>query len=190
MISSHKRFMKYSPVLIFFLAFFVYSQTVPQRTNPAARGRDPSPPPQQSPPARQVESSAGLEATGGQLPRNQNPVPERATGEAFLVSHANLIALHNANSPRYQANCLSSGCHANIFNRVTLNPSIREAHQTVETMGLPPAHCTFCHQSVEIVVGLRQERGNAGTVGKNVNVEFKCAPCHGSSPVAKPLYMK
>lgn len=128
--------------------------------------------------------------TSGQIPRNQNPVPERAAGQAFIVSNAGLIALHDARSPRYDQNCLSSGCHAGLFNRVTLKPKIREAHQIVETMGITATNCRFCHESVEIVRGMRNGRGNAGTIGKNVNVAFRCAACHGAAPIAKPLYVK
>ena len=128
--------------------------------------------------------------TTNPIPRNQDPVPDRASGEPFIVSNAGLIALHDAGSPRYKPNCLSTGCHSDIFNRVTLNPKIREAHQIVETMGITPTNCRFCHESVEIDRGMRQGRGNAGAVGKNVDVEFKCASCHGAAPIAKPLYVK
>jgi hypothetical protein len=37
---------------------------------------------------------------------------------------------------------------------------------------------------------MQRSRGNAGSVGKNVNVQSKCAICHGTAPEGKPLYMK
>lgn len=128
--------------------------------------------------------------TGSKLPRNQNPVPDRAAGEPFIGSNAGLIALHDANSPRYNLDCLSVGCHSEILNRVTLNPKIPEAHQVVARMDLNPQDCFLCHDSVEIVRGMQQSRGNAGSVGKNVDVQSKCANCHGNLPEGRPLYMK
>ncbi len=128
--------------------------------------------------------------TGSKLPRNQNPVPDRAVGEPFIGSNASLIGVHDANSPRYNPDCLSTGCHSDILSRVTLSPKLVEAHQLVAKMDLKPQDCLFCHESVEIVRGMQHSRGNAGSVGKNVDVQSKCATCHGTAPEGKPLYMK
>lgn len=119
---------------------------------------------------------------------NQNPTPPRLPGQPIVVSVAGLIAIHDAKSPRYNPDCLASGCHADIFNRTTLSRSIRPAHNIVERMGLTATDCRHCHESTEIVRGIRRERGNAAKLGKQVDPEFRCYPCHGSSGPGKQLY--
>jgi len=120
---------------------------------------------------------------------NQNPTPPRQPGQPIVVSVASLIALHDANSPRYNPDCLSSGCHSDIFNRTTLSRSIRPAHNIVERMGLTATDCRYCHESTEIVRGIRRaERGNAAKLGKQVDPGFRCYPCHGVSGPGKQLY--
>ena len=134
---------------------------------------------------------------GGILPtraqtssENQNPTPRRLAGQPIVVSVASQIGLHDARSPRYNPNCLASGCHADIFNRTTLSRSlsIRPAHNIVERMGLTAADCRYCHETTEIVRGIRRERGNAAKLGKQVDPEFRCYPCHGVSGPGKQLY--
>lgn len=123
-------------------------------------------------------------------PGNQNPSPPRKAGQPIIRSTANLIALHDAKSRQYNPNCLAAGCHADIFNRTSLNSAIPPAHNIVERMGLPATHCRFCHESTEIVRGIRRERGNATKLGKNVDPEFRCYPCHGIAGPAKKLYAR
>ncbi len=131
----------------------------------------------------------GLFLVRSQTPStNQNPTPLRKAGQPIIRSTANLIALHNAKSRQYNPNCLSAGCHADIFNRTTLSSSIRPAHNIVERMGLLATHCQFCHESTEIARGIRGERGNAAKLGKQVDPEFRCYPCHGIAGPAKKLY--
>lgn len=119
---------------------------------------------------------------------NQNPTPARKAGQPIIRSTANLIALHNAKSKQYNPNCLAAGCHADIFNRTTLGRSITPPHNLVERMGIPAAQCQFCHESTEIARGIRGERGNAAKLGKQVDPEFRCYPCHGVAGPAKKLY--
>jgi hypothetical protein len=120
---------------------------------------------------------------------NQNPTPPRLPGQPIVVSVAGLIAIHDAKSPRYNPDCLASGCHADIFNRTTLSRSIRAAHNIVERMGLTATDCRYCHESTEIVRGIRRaERGNAAKLGKQVDPGFRCYPCHGVSGPGKQLY--
>jgi len=119
---------------------------------------------------------------------NQNPTPPRMPGQPIVVSVAGLIAIHDAKSSRYNPDCLASGCHADIFDRTTLSRSIRPAHNIVERMGLTATDCRYCHESTEIVRGIRRERGNAAKLGKQVDPEFRCYPCHGSSGPGPQLY--
>jgi len=101
-----------------------------------------------------------------------------------------MIALHDAKSPQYQANCLAAGCHADVFNRVSLNSTIPPAHNRVTSMGIPAAQCAFCHESTEIVRGIQKGRGNAAKLGKNVDAERRCYPCHSQYGPAKKLYAR
>ena len=116
------------------------------------------------------------------------PTPPRQPGQPITRSITALIALHDAKSRQFQPNCLASGCHADIFNRTSLNSSIPPAHNLVERMGIPAAQCSFCHQSTEIIRGIRGGRGNAARLGKNVDPETRCYPCHGPYGPAKKLY--
>ena len=118
------------------------------------------------------------------------PTPPRKQGEPTVRSTAGLIALHNAKSKQFQANCLAAGCHADIFNRVSLNSTIPPAHALVAQMGIPAAHCAFCHESTEIVRGIQKGRGNAAKLGKNVDAERRCYPCHSQYGPAKELYAR
>jgi hypothetical protein len=118
------------------------------------------------------------------------PTPPRASGEPIASSAASVIALHDARSTQYKANCLASGCHTDIFNRVSQNSSIPTAHNLVGRMGIPATNCTFCHESTEIVRGIRGDRGNAAKLGKNVDPGTRCYPCHGSYGPAKKLYAR
>ena len=129
---------------------------------------------------------AGVWVAGPQI----LPTPPRQQGQPTIRSTASLIALHDAKSKQFNANCLASGCHADIFNRVSLNSSIPPAHRLVAQMGIPAAHCAFCHESTEIVRGIRGERGNAAKLGKNVDAERRCYPCHGPFGPAKKLYAR
>ena len=118
------------------------------------------------------------------------PTPPRQQGQPIVRSIASVIALHDARSKQYNPNCLTSGCHADIFNRVSLNSTIPPAHNRAALMGIPAAHCTFCHESTEIVRGLEKGRGNAGKLGKNVDAERRCYPCHGPYGPGKKLYSR
>lgn len=118
----------------------------------------------------------------------QNPTPPRKKGEPIIKSIASLTQLHNASSPQYDKDCLKSGCHKGILERTTLDESVPEAHRLVNMMGLPANHCILCHESVEIVSGKEKERGNAGSLGKNVNAVLKCYPCHSKNGPGKRLY--
>lgn len=118
----------------------------------------------------------------------QNPTPPRAQGEQIVKSIAGLTALHDSKSPQYNRDCLKSGCHNGILERKTLNDSVPEAHRLVNMMGLPATHCTLCHENVEIVSGIEKGRGNAGSIGKNVNAVLKCYPCHTKNGPGKRLY--
>ncbi len=128
----------------------------------------------------------GVGMAGAQL----LPTPPRKQGEPTVRSTAGVIALHDAKSKQFQANCLAAGCHADIFNRVSLNSRIPPAHRLVEQMGIPAAHCAFCHESTEIVRGIQGERGSAAKLGKNVNPETRCYPCHSPYGPAKKLYSR
>lgn len=139
----------------------------------------------------------GIASVGGGLwvraqtsQSNQDPTPPRAAGQPIIQSNADIIALHDARSRQYNPNCLSAGCHADIFDRTTLDSSIRAAHNTVERMGLSANDCRSCHESTEIVNGIRRERGNAGKLGKQVDPVLKCFPCHGSAGPGKQLYAR
>lgn len=116
------------------------------------------------------------------------PTPPRQQGQPIIRSTASVIALHDVKSKQYNPNCLASGCHADIFNRTSLNSSIPPAHNLVAQMGIPATQCAFCHESTEIVRGLEKGRGNAGKLGKNVDAGRKCYPCHGPYGPAKKLY--
>ena len=133
----------------------------------------------------------GVLLAGAWVARTQVlPTPPRQQGQPIARSTAALIALHEAKSKQYNSNCLASGCHADIFNRTSLNSSIPPAHNLVERMGIPATHCSFCHQSTEIIRGIRGERGNAARLGKNVDPETRCYPCHGAFGPAKKLYAR
>jgi hypothetical protein len=129
---------------------------------------------------------AGFGTAGAQL----LPTPPRKQGEPAVRSTAALIALHDAQSKQFQANCLAAGCHADIFNRVSLNSTIPPAHNRVASMGIPAAYCASCHESTEIVRGIRGERGNTAKLGKNVDAELRCYPCHSKYGPAKRLYAR
>lgn len=130
-------------------------------------------------------------AVGVSLARAQAlPTPPRRAGAATVRSTADQIALHDARSKQYNPNCLTAGCHADIFNRKSLNSAIPRAHNLVQFMGIPAARCTFCHESTEIVRGIRGERGNAGKLGKNVDPEQRCYPCHWPYGPGKKLYSR
>lgn len=118
------------------------------------------------------------------------PTPPRKAGEPSIRSVAGVTALHDEKSKQYNANCLASGCHSDIFNRVSLNSAIPRAHRLAGQMGIPAAHCRFCHESTEIVRGIRGERGNVARLGKNVDPETRCYPCHGQYGPAKKLYSR
>lgn len=119
---------------------------------------------------------------------NQDPTPPRSAGQAIVLSNADLIALHDARSRQYNPDCLSAGCHAGIFDRTTLDSSIRSAHNRVARMGLSATDCRFCHESTDIVNGIRRERGNAAKLGKQVDPVLRCYPCHGSAGPGKQFY--
>ena len=129
-------------------------------------------------------------AVGVSLARAQVlPTPPRKQGEATVRSTAALTALHDARSKQYNWNCLAAGCHADIYNRTSVNSAIPRAHNLVQPeMHIPGRVCTFCHESTEIVRGIRGERGNAGKLGKNVDPERRCALCHDSDGPGKKLY--
>jgi hypothetical protein len=131
---------------------------------------------------------AGLLAGTWALKSQVLPTPPRQQGQPITRSIAASIALHDAKSRQFNANCLASGCHADIFNRTSLNSSIPPAHNLVAQMGIPATQCAFCHESTEIVRGLEKGRGNAGKLGKNVDAGRKCYPCHGPYGPAKKLY--
>ena len=139
---------------------------------------------------RLLRSSAlllvGIGMAGAQL----LPTPPRKQGEPTIRSTAVLIALHDAKSRQFQANYLAAACHADIFNRVSLNSTIPPAHNLVATMGVPGAQCAFCHESTEIVRGIQKGRGNAAKLGKNVDAERRCYPCHSQYGPAKKLYAR
>ena len=117
------------------------------------------------------------------------PNPPRKPGEPTIGSIAGLTALHDAKSKQYNPDCLAAGCHADIYNRTSLNSTIPRAHNLVQPqMRIPGRVCTFCHESTEIVQGIRGERGNAGKLGKNVDPERRCALCHDSDGPGKKLY--
>ena len=118
------------------------------------------------------------------------PTPPREEGQPTISSAAALIALHDAKSGQYNPNCLDSGCHKDIFNRVSLNSSIPPAHRLAAEMGIPATQCVFCHESTEIVLGISRSRGNAGRLGKNVDPESRCYPCHSKYGPAKRLYAR
>ncbi len=133
--------------------------------------------------------AGGLFLAEAQAPSgNQNPTPPRQTGQVIVRSAANLIALHDTKSKQYNPNCLAAGCHADIFNRTTSNSAIAPAHNRVDRMGLVATQCRFCHESTEIALSIQGERGNAAKLGKNVDAEFRCYPCHGVAGPAKKLY--
>jgi hypothetical protein len=129
---------------------------------------------------------AGAGVAGAQL----LPTPPRKQGEPIVRSTAALIALHDAKSTQFQANCLAGGCHADIFNRVSLNSTVPPAHNRVASMGIPAAQCSFCHESTEIVQGIQKGRGNGAKLGKNVDAGLRCYPCHSKYGPAKKLYAR
>lgn len=130
---------------------------------------------------------AQAQTTGG----NQNPTPPRFPGQPIVRSLADMIGVHNSASRQYNPDCLSAGCHADIFDRTTLSSSIRAAHNIVARMGLTATDCRHCHESTEIVRGIRRaERGNAAKLGKQVDPVLRCYPCHGSAGPGKQLYAR
>ncbi|MBI3694348.1 MAG: hypothetical protein HY238_05860 [Acidobacteria bacterium] len=133
---------------------------------------------------------AGLLAGAWVAATQSLPTPPRKQGEPINRSIAAQIALHDARSRQYNPNCLASGCHPDIFNRTSLNSTIPPAHNRVAAMGIPAAQCTFCHESTEIVRGIEKGRGNAGKLGKNVDAERRCYPCHSQYGPAKKLYAR
>jgi hypothetical protein len=118
----------------------------------------------------------------------QNPTPPRKAGQPIAESAAALTALHRSDSPRYDADCTRSQCHAGILARETLKPGVPEAHTLVAQMGLNPRHCTFCHPTVLIEDGQAGARGNGGSLGKNVATITSCYPCHSAAGPGKQLY--
>lgn len=131
---------------------------------------------------------AALMAEAQTLPKNQNPTPPRRAGDPIIKSLADKIALHDAKSSQYQRNCLVRGCHDLIFDQTSLNSRIRPPHSLVEIMGIASTQCDFCHVSTEIVNGMKNGRGSAGVIGKNVDPVLRCYPCHSIAGPAKPLY--
>lgn len=131
---------------------------------------------------------AGVLLARAQTGNNQNPTPPGAAGQPIIQSIADVIALHDAKSAQYNPDCLSAGCHTDIFNRTTLSTSILPAHNIVDRMGLSATDCRYCHESTEIVRGIRRERGNAAKLGKQVDDVLRCFPCHGSAGPGKQLY--
>ena len=130
-------------------------------------------------------------ALGGTARSQVLPTPPRKPGEPIIRSIAGLTALHDAKSNQYNPSCLAAGCHADIFNRTSLNSAIPRAHNLVEPhMRIPGRVCTFCHENTEIVRGIRGERGNVGKLGKNVDPERRCALCHDSDGPGKKLYSR
>ncbi|MBI1786570.1 MAG: hypothetical protein HYR60_03325 [Acidobacteria bacterium] len=127
---------------------------------------------------------------GTRLAAQLLPTPPRKQGEPTVRSIASVIALHDAKSKQYQANCLAAGCHADVFNRVSQNSTIPPAHNRVASMGIPAAQCAFCHENTEIARGIQKGRGNAAKLGKNVDAERHCYPCHSQYGPAKSLYAR
>ncbi|MGC8763965.1 MAG: hypothetical protein ACP5VN_10110 [Acidobacteriota bacterium] len=118
----------------------------------------------------------------------QSPTPPRKPGQPINESAAALTALHRSDSPRYDADCTRSECHAGILSRKTLREGIPDAHVLVAQMGLNPRHCAFCHTTVVIEYGQSGARGNGGSLGKNVATITSCYPCHSAAGPGKQLY--
>ena len=134
--------------------------------------------------------AAVLSVNAQNLPQNQNPTPPRQSGDPIIRSLAGLIALHDAKSPQYRPGCLDRGCHDTIFNQSVQNSRIRPPHSVVEIMGIPPTACDFCHQSTQIVNGMKNGRGAAAVIGRNVDPVLRCFPCHGVAGPGKKLYAR
>ena len=115
-----------------------------------------------------------------------------ADGTALSSSVSPVVsfaAVHNPAASGYDGNCLS--CHADVLNRTTLDPKIRDAHAAMmpfvpgyqAAKGATNENCNFCHKGAD----LRDH--SVGNIRKDVNVE-SCVACHGTQGPGKKLYAR
>ncbi len=94
-----------------------------------------------------------------------------------------LAAVHNPDSPQFRGTCL--GCHADVMNRTTLKPGVKEAHVAMMPFlpdydtktGVTNDNCRSCHAKVDIV------QHSGVQIRKNTDPS-SCAACHGKSGAA------
>jgi cytochrome c5 len=95
----------------------------------------------------------------------------------------NIIAIHDSNSDQYDKKC--NGCHADIRNAQSLEPSIPNVHVAMFDFapGKPgdDKQCIWCHRTVDLV------QGSAGNIRKQVDATL-CAMCHGPAGAGKQFY--
>jgi len=117
--------------------------------------------------------------------------PAHNWGEECSKCHTdwNLNAMHDANSPRYNSDCIK--CHGNMLWEESLDANVEAIHpkmikyvlsETGENE-ITSTTCRYCHRSVDFL------EGSAGNIRKQVASSI-CADCHAPKGGAKVLYME
>lgn len=112
-----------------------------------------------------------------------------AAGGTGGTESANLAALHDPQSPRYDRKCLK--CHRSVLKETTQDPRTPSFHKAMMpyTPGYNPARgpnnrvCIQCHRYVEV------REDSAGSLRKHVNPQL-CAMCHGPSGPGPKFYQR
>jgi hypothetical protein len=112
--------------------------------------------------------------------------PARREAGPPKMEGPNLAAIHDASSPEFNRACLD--CHADVMQRTTLNPKLKDAHAAMvrfmpgydTKVGVTNENCVSCHGKVDVI----QHSGMS--LRKNVDVSG-CQGCHnntGPAPAA------
>lgn len=130
---------------------------------------------------------AGTEGSSGKAGTPGSAGSSGPAGPAGVQAVANIRALHEANSPQYNGDCLS--CHRDVMQRTTLNPKIQDVHIVMmpfvegynAAKGPTNANCTSCHKGVDF------EGHSTAGIRNEVDAE-SCARCHGPAGPGKKFY--
>jgi hypothetical protein len=117
--------------------------------------------------------------------------PAHHWGEECAKCHTdwNLNAMHDANSSRYNSECIK--CHGNMLWEESLDSEVEAIHPKMIKYVLPETGeeeitnttCVYCHKSVDFV------ESSAGNIRKQV-ASTVCAECHAPKGGAKVLYVE
>jgi hypothetical protein len=99
------------------------------------------------------------------------------------VPVANLRALHNPASARYDGECIK--CHGDIPEEATLSTAVPGVHPMMlqQVGGETDTTCVRCHVTVDF------DSVSAGNVRRNVDVNI-CAACHATGGGGYPFYFR